>query len=146
MITITDQAIYSVWVGGVEVNNYPLTASQAIDISHEWAHKGYDDVEIDVVSSIGVLVLPSGYSGMIMRWATSVINTMDYQEFGGDWWYTWRSPNALHSYDINIHAPYDKDDMARVVVYDLTTDEHGDTVTNTSSFCFIGNVNISHML
>ena len=49
MITITDQAIYSVWVGGVEVNNYPLTASQAIDISHEWAHKGYDDVEIDVI-------------------------------------------------------------------------------------------------
>jgi hypothetical protein len=41
-------AVYSVWVGGVEVNNYPLTASQAIDISHEWAQKGYDDVEIDV--------------------------------------------------------------------------------------------------
>ena len=41
-------AVYSVWVGGVEVNNYPLTASQAIDISHEWAQKGYNDVEIDV--------------------------------------------------------------------------------------------------
>jgi hypothetical protein len=67
------------------------------------------------------------------------------QEFGADWWHTWRSPAGLHSYDINIYAPYDEDNTARVVVYDLTTDENGDVVTDTSSFYFVGNVDISHM-
>ena len=43
-----DLAIYSVWVGGGEINDYVLTARQAIDISHEWFNKGYDDVVIDV--------------------------------------------------------------------------------------------------
>jgi hypothetical protein len=146
MITVTDKAIYSVWVGGVEVNNYPLTASQAIDISHEWAHKGYDDIQIEVVSDVDVPKLPLGYPEMIMRWATSVTNHMDYQEFGGDWWGTWRSPSALHSYDINIHTPYPLDDIARVIVHHLVLDDSGDTVTDMSNFCFIGTVDISHML
>ena len=100
---------------------------------------------LDCPTSMSAKELPSGYPEIIMRWATSVINSMDYQEFGGDWWHTWRSPAGLHSYDINIHAPYDEDNTARVVVYDLTTDENGDVVTDTSSFYFVGNVDISHM-
>ena len=184
-----DLTIYSVWVGGGEINDQLLTPRQAIDLAYEWVTQGYGDVGIDVsadssqasyswsemaelthvtqVKMFGwcgcedndghvnpyldctwgksALELPSGFPEIIMRWATSVINSMDYQEFGGDWWHTWRSPAGLHTYDINIHAPYDEDDMARVVVYELTTDENGDVVTDTSSFYFVGNVDISHM-
>jgi hypothetical protein len=99
----------------------------------------------DCPTSMGASELPSGYPKIIMLWATSVINSMDFQEFGGDWWHTWRSPEGWRSYDINIHAPYEEDNTARVVVYDLTTDENGDVVTDTSSFYFIGTVDISHM-
>lgn len=47
-----DLPIYSVWVGGGEINDYVLTARQAIDISHEWFNKGYDDVVIDVAQDM----------------------------------------------------------------------------------------------
>ena len=43
-----DLAIYSVWVGGGEINDYVLTPRQAIDLSYEWIRQGYDDVAIYV--------------------------------------------------------------------------------------------------
>jgi hypothetical protein len=43
-----DLPIYSVWVGGIEINDYALTPRQAIDLSYEWIRQGFDDVAIDV--------------------------------------------------------------------------------------------------
>ena len=37
---------YSVFVGGMEVNHYYLTKSQAWSVAKDWADKGYDDVVI----------------------------------------------------------------------------------------------------
>jgi hypothetical protein len=39
--------IYSVWVGGVEVNNVLLTKDEANDLANMYKAKGYDDVVID---------------------------------------------------------------------------------------------------
>lgn len=38
---------YSVWVGGVEVNDYLVTFEQALELADEWRDDGYDDVVID---------------------------------------------------------------------------------------------------
>lgn len=38
---------YSVWVGGIEVNDFLLTKKQAEDMARSWRAKGYDDVVID---------------------------------------------------------------------------------------------------
>jgi len=38
--------IYSVWVGGGEVNDYYLTWGQAITVARMWADSGYDEVAI----------------------------------------------------------------------------------------------------
>jgi len=43
-----DLPIYSVWVGGGEINDYCLTPRQAIDLSYEWVRQGYDEVAIDI--------------------------------------------------------------------------------------------------
>jgi hypothetical protein len=43
-----DLAIYSVWVGGGEINDHALTARQAMDIAYQWEIHGGDDVAIDV--------------------------------------------------------------------------------------------------
>lgn len=37
---------YSVWVGGVEINDYPLTAKQAEQVANEYKEDGYEDVAI----------------------------------------------------------------------------------------------------
>lgn len=37
---------YSVWVGGAEVNDYPLTLDKANLWAREYAESGYDDVAI----------------------------------------------------------------------------------------------------
>ena len=37
---------YSVWVGGVEVNDYYLTHEQAKNLAFEYKADGYDDVVI----------------------------------------------------------------------------------------------------
>ena len=37
---------YSVWVGGVEVNDYYLTKEKAEDLAFEYKDDGYDDVHI----------------------------------------------------------------------------------------------------
>ncbi len=39
-------AIYSVWVGGVEVNDYYLTRTQAADVAKQYLADGYVDVFI----------------------------------------------------------------------------------------------------
>jgi len=139
-----DLAIYSVWVGGGEVNDHALTPRQAIDLSYEWIGQGYDDVAINLYYGNGGLDLPSGYSELILNWATSQANALTMAEYGGDYWHVWRSPNGLHSYDINIYS-FDYDDIARIVVHAITTDDNGGLVTDTSNYCVIGTVDISHM-
>ena len=42
---------YSVWVGGVEVNDYYLTKSEAELMAVIWKGDGYDDVEIQEASN-----------------------------------------------------------------------------------------------
>jgi len=37
---------YSVWVGGGEVNDHPLTLAQAKSIARQYRAEGYDDVQI----------------------------------------------------------------------------------------------------
>jgi len=39
--------MWSVWVGGSEVNSHVLTHDQAISIACEWYSDGYDDVQIE---------------------------------------------------------------------------------------------------
>ena len=38
---------YSVWVGGVEVNDYKLTRAEAEELAQEYKDDGYDDVVVD---------------------------------------------------------------------------------------------------
>lgn len=42
-----DKKRFSVWVGGVEVNDYLLTKPEAERLARIWRAKGYDDVAID---------------------------------------------------------------------------------------------------
>jgi hypothetical protein len=41
-----DNAVYSVFVGGTEVNDFYLTHEQAEDLADDFYDDGYDDVEI----------------------------------------------------------------------------------------------------
>ena len=36
--------MFSVWVGGVEVNDYYLPLLEAQDLAHDFTRRGYDDV------------------------------------------------------------------------------------------------------
>ena len=38
---------YTVWVGGVEVSDYPLYYETALRVAGEWREDGYDDVEVE---------------------------------------------------------------------------------------------------
>lgn len=40
---------YSVWVGGVEVNDYPLDYAQATSLADQFTKDGYDDVAIELL-------------------------------------------------------------------------------------------------
>ena len=42
-----DEECWSVWVGGGEVNDYPLTRIQAEKLAQKYKNDGYDDVAID---------------------------------------------------------------------------------------------------
>lgn len=42
----TEMAVYSVWCGGSEVNDYYLTKKQAERLAFEYERDGYDDVVI----------------------------------------------------------------------------------------------------
>lgn len=41
------EAKYTVWVGGVEVNDYLLTEPEAEEVANNWRSQGYDDVTIE---------------------------------------------------------------------------------------------------
>jgi|TARA_R100000482_G_scaffold36049_1_gene12127 hypothetical protein len=43
---MSNEKIYSVWVGASEVNNYYLTKEDAIDLADEYKYNGYDNVYI----------------------------------------------------------------------------------------------------
>ncbi len=42
-----NEARFTVWVGGTEVNDYLLTHAQAIKLAEVWKQDGYEDVAID---------------------------------------------------------------------------------------------------
>lgn len=39
--------LYTVWVGGVEVNDYGLEADAALDLAQDYTEKGYTDVKVE---------------------------------------------------------------------------------------------------
>ena len=43
---------FSVWVGGVEVNDNLLTLDEAQRIAKNWLDGGYDDVQIDAYREV----------------------------------------------------------------------------------------------
>ena len=48
MSTTKKVKLYTVWVGGVEVNDYYLTKEKALSLAKEY--NDYDDVQIEEVS------------------------------------------------------------------------------------------------
>lgn len=42
--------LYTVWVGGTEVNDYYLTKEEATELATKFIKDGYDDVEIELVN------------------------------------------------------------------------------------------------
>ena len=46
---MVDQKLFSVWVGGAEVNDYYLTGREAIKLAAEWLDKGYEDIAVELV-------------------------------------------------------------------------------------------------
>jgi hypothetical protein len=43
---------FTVWVGGIEVNDYLLTLQEAEELAEEYEMDGYDDVIIEDVSDV----------------------------------------------------------------------------------------------
>lgn len=43
---------FSVWVGGVEVNDNLLTLDEAQRIAKNWLDDGYDDVQLDAYREV----------------------------------------------------------------------------------------------
>jgi hypothetical protein len=43
------EKLFTVWVGGVEVNDYYLTLEQAEELAKEYEMDGYDDVQIEEI-------------------------------------------------------------------------------------------------
>jgi hypothetical protein len=39
--------IWTVWVGGVEINDYYMTHARALEVAEDWREQGYDDVAIE---------------------------------------------------------------------------------------------------
>lgn len=139
-----DLAIYSVRVDGIDYHDHALTARQAMDIAYQWELHGSDDVAIDLFYGSGNLVLPAGYSELILNWATSQANALTLAEYCDDYWHVWRSPNGLHRYDINIHS-HREPNTARIVAHSMYTELGDMTMTDYDNYCFIGIVDISHM-
>jgi hypothetical protein len=44
---ITTMNTYTVWVGGIEINDYYLTIEQAKNMEHIYIAQGYEDVIIE---------------------------------------------------------------------------------------------------
>jgi len=38
---------WTVWVGGVEINDHYLTHARALEVAKTWKSDGYDDVALD---------------------------------------------------------------------------------------------------
>ena len=49
---IMEQKIYTVWVGGIEVNNYLLTKEEADHLANEYRDVGHDDVVVESVEKL----------------------------------------------------------------------------------------------
>lgn len=48
MKSVQNNIVYTVWVGGGEVNeNYINEKGEALDIADSWKAKGYDDVVVE---------------------------------------------------------------------------------------------------
>lgn len=45
--------LYTVWVGGGEVNSYHLTEDEAMEIAQAWIDKGYEAVLIEKITNKG---------------------------------------------------------------------------------------------
>ena len=43
------EKLFTVWVGGVEVNDYYLTLEKAEELAEEYEMDGYDDVVIEEI-------------------------------------------------------------------------------------------------
>lgn len=43
---------FSVWVGGIEVNDNLLTLDEAQRIAKNWLDEGYDDVQLDAYREV----------------------------------------------------------------------------------------------
>jgi hypothetical protein len=46
------QKIYTVWVGGIEVNDYLLTKEEADYLANEYRDVGHDDVVVETVEKL----------------------------------------------------------------------------------------------
>lgn len=40
---------YTLWVGGIEVNDYLLSEEEAIGLLYRYTQKGYDDAVIELI-------------------------------------------------------------------------------------------------
>ena len=83
-----EEKIYSVWVGGGEVNDNYLTKNEAISLAKEYEDDGYDDVVI--VNNLyefeddedGCLVYKQGhYIGTILNNSVEDVQQMTPDEF-----------------------------------------------------------------
>jgi len=60
------ERIWTVWVGGGEVNDSLLTYEEAVDIANKYKDKGYDDVIVDNYSDEEILkILQAIHGGKI---------------------------------------------------------------------------------
>ena len=46
---LSNEHIWSVWVGGIEVNDYPLTKVDATQLAIEYYEDGYKDVGVECI-------------------------------------------------------------------------------------------------
>ena len=48
---MSEEKRFTVWVGGLEINDYLLTAREAERVAEHWREKGYNDVEIEMLGN-----------------------------------------------------------------------------------------------
>jgi hypothetical protein len=47
---VNNEKRYTVWVGGVEVNDNLLTQTEAIELAQLWSDEGYNDTAIEEIT------------------------------------------------------------------------------------------------
>jgi hypothetical protein len=47
-----NETVFTVWVGGVEVNDHYLSAFEAEAIAELWRNDGYDDVVVEALREV----------------------------------------------------------------------------------------------